>query len=246
MSGADPGAYVGAVLVGAFLLLMARILYWLVVIVPRKTKEIYLWLQTRGYTPLGADDDAVARTLERLAAIHPKDPMADAELRSWDVKRAALRDRWGCTRLLVNAMRLQRDRPGGSTSCSTTILVETRPVPVSADVHLVPALNRGSVHWKERYGLEPIASGLDEALLTRFQVYAAPGATAALPGRLVQALVELCPRLVETSRFCFQHGVSLRFQREGWGITTSNEVYRREDMELLLELADRVAEALQA
>ena len=51
---------------------------------------------------------------------------------------------------------------------------------------------------------------------------------------------------MDQSRFCFQHGVSLRFGPEGWGIATSNEVHEQADMDRLLDLADRVAEALRA
>jgi hypothetical protein len=67
----------------------------------------------------------------------------------------------------------------------------------------------------------------------------------ALRSRLARLLVEAFPLPLDTSRFCFQHGVSLRFEPEAWGITTSNEVHKQESMNLLLDLADRVADALK-
>ena len=247
MSRADPGTYVGAILVGAFFLLMARIFYWLLVIVPRKTKEIYTRLEARGYAPQIPDDESVARTLTQTAAIFPKDPMIDAEVPAWDVKRSAIRNQWGRQRLLVNAQRLQRDSPGvkyNSGTRTTTILVEPGPLPIQEDVHLVPAENDGSIRWEERYHLARVSSGPDEELLARYEVYAAARAAVTLPAPLVRALIEVCPRLVDTSRFCFQHGVSLRFGSGGWGITTSNEVHRQESMDCLLDVADRISEAL--
>lgn len=238
--------YAGGILAGAFFLLMARIFYWIVVIVPRRTKEIYDQLKTREYRPQSADDGSVARLLPQYAAIYPKDPVIDADVPAWKVRRAALRDQWRKKRLIVNAERLQQDKGGvkyNHTSCTTTILVETRALPLRANVHLVPAKNNGRIWWEKRYGLARVSSG-DSALLTHYEVYAAPDATVNLSAELIQVLIEVCPMLVEKSRFCFQHGVSLRFQPGGWGITTSNEIYKQENMDLLLDAADRIAKAL--
>lgn len=238
----------GGILAGAFFLLMGYIFYWLIVIVPRRTREIYSQLQMRGYSLSSVDDAPIAQLLSRYAAIYPKDPVIDADVPSWQVRRAALRDQWGQKRVIVNVMRGQRSSPGvkyNYSTCTATILVEQRPLPVGADVHLVPARNRGSIRWKKRYGLEPVPPGSDPALLTHYEVYAAPGASATLPAGLVKALIQMRPLIENQSLFCFQHGVSLRLQPEGWGITTSNEIYKQQDMELLLEMADGIAEALK-
>ncbi len=240
MGSPDVGTCVGAILAGAFLLLMIRIFYSLVVTVPRRTREIYARLAAEGYPPQADDDSAVAELLAKLAPVHPKDPMAGAELRPWRVHRAAMRNQWGVRRLLVNATRLQQ-RAGGSTSCSTTILVETRALRLGADVHLVPVGNAGAVLWRERHGLERVTADQDAALLAAYETWATPGSVPTFPPELVRVLLEIHPRFLETARFCLQHGVCLRFGREGWGITTSNEISRQEDMDLLLEVANRVA-----
>jgi len=239
--------YGGGILAAVFFLLMIRIFYWLLAIVPRRTREIYARLEKCGYFQRSADDAGVARLLSPYAAIFPKDPVIDAEVPAWKVRRAALREQKH-KRLLVNAMRGQRTNPGiksNYTTCTATILVEARPVPVNADVHLVPLRNKGNIRWQERYGLEQVVSGPDPALLTSYEVYAAAGAAVTLPEKLVKALIQVCPLFEEQSRFCFQHGLSLRFQPEGWGITTSNEIYKQENMDLLLDAADKIAEALK-
>jgi hypothetical protein len=239
--------YGGGICAGSFFLLMVYIFYWIVVIVPRRTKEIYARLEARGYFPQRADDGSVAQLLSQYASIYPKDPLIDADVPAWKVRRAALQDQSGQKRLVVNAGRSQRDHAGvknNHTSCTATVVVETRVLSLRHDVHLVPVKNNGSIRWKERYGLARVSSGLDAALLTHYEVYATPDADVALPPELTQVLIEVCPLLVEQSRFCFQHGVSLRFQPDAWSITTSNEVYKQENMDLLLDAADRISEAL--
>lgn len=241
-------AYGGGILLGAFLLLMARILYWLVVVVPRQTREIYTRLEASGYAPRALDDTSVAGVLTRLAPVFPKDPPADVDVPAWQVRHAAVRDQWGHQRVVVNAHRWQVERTGVRTSnlrCSATILVEPGALPLEADLHLVPAGNRGRFHWEERHGLPPASLGLAPELAALYEAHAAPGTGAALPEPLARVLAEACPLLVDRSRFCFQHGVSLRFGPEGWGITTSNEVHEQVDMDHLLDLADRVAGALR-
>ena len=189
MARPDVGTYVGAILAGAFLLLMARIFYWLVVVVPRRTREIYARLEAEGFTPQADDDGTVAELLARLAPVHPKDPMAGAELRPWRMRRGAMRNQWGVRRLLVNATRLQQ-RAGGSTSCSTTILVETRALRPGSDVHLVPVGNTGAVLWQERHGLERVTAGQDAALLAAYEVWATPGVVPKFSPELVRVLAD--------------------------------------------------------
>jgi hypothetical protein len=241
--------YAGAIAVGAFCLVMARIVYWLLVIVPGKTKEIYARLEATGYSSRSPDDGAVVRLLAQHAAIFPKDPPIGSEVPAWRVRRAVVRDQWGCRRLIVNAQRWQLEQTGvrnSNLSCSTTILVETRELPLREDVHFVPAENRGRIRWKERYHLPPASSGLDPELLEHYEVHAAPDAAVTLPGQLASVLIEVCPLLLDQSRFCFQHGVSMRFGCEGWGITTSNEIYKQEDMDLLLDVAGRISGTLRS
>lgn len=81
-------AYGGGILLAAFLLVMVRVVYWLLVVVPRKTRATYARLEASGYAPRAPDDTFVAQALARLAPVFPKDPPPDVEVPAWQPRQA--------------------------------------------------------------------------------------------------------------------------------------------------------------
>ena len=244
---------IGFIVAGGFFLLMGYIFYWIFVIAPRRTQEVYAELRMRGYRLLDPGDASIQPFLETHASIFPTDPLIGEDVPEWKCVHGAVKDENTWKRTIINARRTQRDRVGtgqNTTARDTTILIDSIERPGSELFYLVPCRNKVQVRWEKRYGLEKVeleeaASGLNPVLLEYYEVYTKPGQAVSVSTGLMKALIQVVPILKDQSLFCFQQGVTLRFQASSWSICTSNRIYKIKDMEKLMEVAETISASLQ-
>ena len=236
--------YAGGIFATVFFLLMGYLFYWLIVVVPRRVKKIYTEMTTKGYSLIETDDPTINNILNLLAPIFPIDPRIKETIPMWTCRNIAMIEKKNLKKIIINASRLNKDRvlrggsDSGSTSRTTTILIEKIELPFNAECHLVPCRNTSLIKWKERHGLQQVTSELGSDLLMHYEVYTKSGQIEDISSALNKALIQVCPILIDRSRFCFQSGVSIKFGSNGWGICTSNAIYKKEDMNILIDVAD--------
>jgi hypothetical protein len=237
----------GLILVIVFTILMIYIFYWIIVIAPRRVRQVFTELSTMGYSDADTDSKEVEQTVDLLAPIYPISPRKDQEIPEWKMHLALRRYAAGnTTRYIVNVSRSQIDKVGrmNSTLRKTNLILEKRDLNFSEPVYIYPFKNPGSVQWEERHKLQKITSGLDKELLKKYHVYSKSAVIKYFPKTLIDALMTVCDTLCDTSLYCFQGGVILKFQKEGWGICPANEIYKITDMKVLIKIADDISNAL--
>jgi len=243
----DP--YVGLIITTAFFTLMIYIFYWIIVIAPRRVRQVFNEFSAMGYSAIDPDSEEISRVVSQLAPIYPTGPRKDQEIPEWKKHLAAkLHSENNVTRYIVNVSRSQIDKQGkmNSTLRKTNLIIEKRRLKFSESIYLYPVKNRCRISWEERYNLKKIPKGLDldKEFLENYHVYSRSGEIRYFPNAFRDALINSCAALCDISLYCFQGGVTLKFQEEGWGICPSNEVYKSNDMKVLIEIADTISKAL--
>jgi hypothetical protein len=239
--------YGGLIFAAAFFALMFYIFYWIIVIAPRRVRKVFFELSAMGYSTTDPDSKEMSQIITQLSPIYPIGPRKDQEVPEWK-KRLAVKRYSGSdvTRYIINVSRSQIDKLGkmNSTFRKTNLILEKRNLQFSEPVYIYPVKNRCNVSWEERYKLKKISSGLDKAFLEKYHAYSTSGEIQQFPSSFRAVLINSCAVLCDTSRFCFQGGVILNFQKEGWGICPANEIYHFKDMKVLLEIVDAISRAL--
>ncbi|MBW1985079.1 MAG: hypothetical protein JRI53_10195 [Deltaproteobacteria bacterium] len=239
--------YGGLLLVIAFAVLMIYIFYWIIVIAPRRVRQVFAELSAKGYSTIDPDSQEISQIVTQLAPIYPIGPRKDQEIPEWKKNLAVkLHSANNVTRYVVNVSRSQIDKLGrmNSTLRKTNIILEKRKLQFSESVYIYPVKNHCSVLWEWRYKLKKITSGLDNEFLEKYHAYSKSGEIQDFPSSFRAVLMNSCAVLCDTSFYCFQGGVTLKFQKEGWGLCPANEIYKFKDMKMLIEIADAISRAL--
>jgi len=241
--------YGGMIFAAAFFLLMFYIFYWIIVIAPRRVKKVFSYLNKRlGYATLDKDSKVIVQMINTLAPIFPVGPLKDHDVPEWTRQLAVkMRTVNNADRYIINVRRSQVDKVGvrmNSTLRKTNLVLEKRKLKFTEPVHIHPIKNRVQIRWKDRYKLKKVSSGLDREFLKNYNMYNKSGKISNFPSPLRDALMNVCPSLCDRSRFCFQNGVTLKFQKEGWGICPVNEIYKEKDMKVLIDVIEKISVAL--
>jgi len=240
--------YAGIIFACAFGLLIIYIFYWIIVIAPRRVKQVFAYLSNLGYAIVNHNSKQIIQLIKTLAPIYPSRPLKDQDVPEWKRQTAVkMRTVNNADRYIINVRRSQVDTLGvkrRSTFRKTNLILEMRTLKFSEPVHIYPVKNRNSILWKDRYKLKKISTGLDKEFSKNYHVYTKSGKVSKFPSPLRDALLNVCGSLCDTSRFCFQNGVTLKFQKEGWGICPNNEIYKVKDMKALIEITEKISLAL--
>ena len=240
--------YGGIIITGAFFLLMFYIFYWIIIIAPRRVRQVYTTLTRRGYSPLNPDSEEIENIVHALAPVYPRRPRKDAEVPQWKchfaVKYHTVNQ---AARYIVHVSRSQIDQPGvryNSTLRKTDLILEKRKLKFTEPVHIFPVKNRGDVLWEWRYKLKKVSQGPDQEFLDQFMIYTKSGKISFFPDPLREALMGVYEVITDRSHYCFQHGIHFKFQKDGWGICPTHEVYKVKDINMLIGVAETISLAL--
>lgn len=237
--------YAGGILSASFFLMMGYLFYWIVVVQPHKVRKVYAEMVTKGYSSIEAGNPTIKNILNLLAPIFPIDPRIKEAIVEWTCRNIVMLKKHNYKRIIINACRLNADSAlrgpssgRSATERTTTILMEEIETPFNVSWHLVPCDNTSSIKWEKRHGLNKVTSEPIQDLLQHYQIYTKSGQVEMISHALSKALIQICPVLTDKSHFCFQHGVTIKFGSNGWGICTSNRIHTKKDMDMLIDIAD--------
>ncbi|MBN1783080.1 hypothetical protein JW948_18235 [bacterium] len=240
--------YGGLIMLCAFGILMIVIFYWIIVIAPRRVKQVYAGLLKKGYQTADPASRDIGQVIKTLSPVYPIRPLKDQPVPDWSVDLAVRMPAVnGSTRYVIHVRRSQVDRLSPRPASSlrkTDLILEKVSLKFTEPLFIVPIRNRCDVLWEWRYQLKKTTAGLDEAFLKKYHVYSRSGTADYFPVALRDALLHICPILCDTSKFCLQGGVTLKFQKDGWGLCPAHEIYKSSDMETLLRAAEAVSGAI--
>ena len=231
---------------------VAALLFWAVVIVPRRLDRWLDGLERAGWSPVPADDPEVRSAFARLAPLlRAASPIEGATVGELQVRRAL---RNGSCHLA----RVWQFVPELSQGHTTNVLhrffavVEPRPLHLPRELLIT---GRHGIHdipnpeaRTPGNDASPVSHGLDPAFARHYSVYARGDGPADVPDRLQSALVELAPLLVAGASPKFtSHWLpdsNLRVGPDGWGFTCG-DLSRREVMDEIPRVAGAVSAALR-
>ncbi len=227
--------------------IVGYVFYWIIVIAPRRIKQLFKDLQKKGYKIIPTDNSDLKDVLPLLAPAYPKRPRKDQEVPAWTIRNAAKSYDSQATRFIIHTSRLQVDRPGAgenATERRTIIFIENRKLDIQGTIHLTPKENPGNNFWKDRYNLKLITDSCNDKFMTHYDGYSADHTSLPFPDPLSKTLIEICPTFNRKELFCFQGGINLMFCADGWGFCPANEVYKEADFNVLLDVFDKISNSL--
>jgi hypothetical protein len=147
------------ILVPAGLGLLA-LLYWMFIVVPRRTRRIFARLASQGYRVVDPKDPDLELALSTLPPIYQYDPVQGFDTEPWQVRHVVAAS-WGDrTRYVVDAVRGQRELGGGTSARRayvlryTVMVLEQGSLELPCDLHVsVRGVARLMAGIDERQGL---------------------------------------------------------------------------------------------
>ncbi len=243
--------YLGPVIVIIFFLLMLRVLYWATVVVPKRVQRLLAGLKRKGYIDVDPEDPLLALIVEKLAPMYDHHPRQGYPIPPWKIIKAVSKSHTRGTRYLIYASRTQTEfsnrGPGNTESLRSSVMVlEERRLNFSESVYLKPAESTGrSKSCASMYHLKQAAPAKRSEFFDQYAFYTKSGAMAVFPDRLIETLTSLLTLFTLQDRHHVHiWGSNLKFSQEGWGLLSSEEIYKPESMEQFLKAADKISDSL--
>jgi membrane protein YdbS with pleckstrin-like domain len=226
---------------GGFFLFMMYIFYWAVVVHPRRVRQLFVTLVKKGYQAVGDTEPDMLRVLSTLAPIYPHTPSEDYPIPAWKVVHACKQEQTQHTRYILDVARSQAEGVGSDKYRRrvSVMFLEQGVLNVPETIHLTPSTCYHD--WGSRFGLIQVQDGIAQEFREHYHVFTTSGTIENLPDTLQNVLLKVLP-LTEKFRIL---GLTLMFRRDGWGICTGQELSTLKDMELMIDVADMIAETLK-
>jgi hypothetical protein len=234
----------GGIVAGGFFMLMAYIFYWILVIVPKGAKKVYADLATKGYSKVALPSLEIEKVFKTLAPIFPKAPKRGEPIPPWNIVNSAMRKKTYLKQFVFNGRRGQKTSPKKLVNVDTTIVVERCRLDFSEDIHLYPRANSTAGYWTHGFDLLEVTTEFDPVFLESYRMFSNSGKIDSFPDALKTALLTFYPTLSDRSFTPFQNGVTLRFTQDGWGICTSFQIYKSDQMSELMIIVSNLSKAL--
>ena len=234
--------YLPDVLIGAFCLGIAWVLYHLFVTGPRQRREVLDGLAASGYAPVPIHDPRLVAAIEQQAPHRIHEILERGEAPHVRCLQAVERTVDGRTRYVMATRRAYRFRraQGGRVNCYETMVVETMPTGVAAPFH-VNAFAPGQTATAQ----ERIENGLGQPFAGQFFAYADdPGAE--VPAALQAAFSDVAPAFqggIRPTATLPRQPLNTRFTASGWALCC-DVLMDREQMGELLKVADRLSDGV--
>jgi len=232
-------------------LIILFVFYWACFLAPRKATRILRSLQGKGYSQVPPNDLRLGNALERLTPImhHTYELSTVTKTSPWRVEVAYGNNAGWTSRFFAHINRsVSRSPRDGSIKLEhefTIAFLEIRNLPFKEEVHI--AGDRYSLDLE--YGLHAVDNETLGVLSSLFVFYTRDGKLEPLPPALEEALMQGAPflsvwaeRRNRSDPFLFH--ARIRFTPEGWGLISSEFVYRQEKMDALLRVVDRISRSL--
>lgn len=244
--------YMGPVVGGTIFALILLVFYWTFFVVPKRVHRLMAGLSKKGYADIDPANSRLSETVEKLAPIYGHHPRQGHPIPPWKIIKAVSNSCRGGTRYLVYTSRTQIEWSGsgsGNTNFQrySVMALERRKLPFAETIHLKPAKNPERVKCDDRLQLKKVMPLKLTSFYNQYALFTQSGAMTAFPEKLEEVLTTLLPL------FILQDGpavhiwdVNLKFSQEGWGILSSEQIYKPEPMAAFIEAADRISDTLSA
>jgi hypothetical protein len=242
--------YMGPVIGVTLFLLILLVFYWTFILVPKRVHRLLKGLSKKGYAEIDPADPRLSKVIERLAPIYDHHPRKNHPIPPWKVVKAVSSSRRGGTRYLIYASRTQVEwsgsGPGNTNHLRYCVMVlEKRALPFPEPVCLKPTRNPGKQECDPRDDLQKVMPEKSSPFFAQYALFTRSGAMVTIPDDLQAILTSLLPLFIlQDSPSAHIWGVNLKFSKEGWGMLSSEEIYKPEPMDRFLEAADRISESL--
>lgn len=226
---------------------MIWLFYWLIVVAPKKIGLFFKELEKEGYRSLEHEDRQMKHAIDQLVPPHPKRTSGGPNVTEWRARQAVKKIESGADSYiaLVNRSEAHVGDEGRKNYVQTTLIFfQERALALDGVVYFTPKKNKSSNRWKEYFGAEELLQGYQESVHQSYHIFSPEKRVVPLPGELEQELVEICDVLCQRELFCFNNGVNLKFSPQGWGICPDNYAYKKEHLQLLIDLFLRIDHTL--
>jgi hypothetical protein len=232
--------------------LVALILLWIFVFIPRRQARFFRALLWDGYSVLDRKDLMLPGLLDSLLPFAPGEILLTGPEARPRITRGVRRPVHGGFRVLARAWRNEVHHKRSARSHNEirffSLVMESRPLHLEGEILVVGKGIGWPPFWlphrDELLGVREISGEGSEAFAALYSVAAPGGKEVAVPARLQEALVGLADHLVASRLLQSGYlGVNLRFTPAGWGMIGDQQTGRA-GMARLLEVADRISDAL--
>lgn len=243
--------YGGPVMAISFFFFMLLIFYWIFVVVPKRVQLLFDKLSRKGYADVDPAESGLALIVEKLAPIYDHHPRKGYPIPPWKIIKAISDSHKRGTRYFIYASRLQIESsgsgPGNANSLRHCVMVlEKRKFEFPEAVYLKPADSAGGHKTCDsRYNLKKAVPENKSPFFDKYAFFTKSGSMAVFPDTLRETLTSLLSLFVIQKISAVQiWGVNLKFSQEGWGLLSSEQIYKPEAMDKFMEAADLISDSL--
>ena len=247
-----PVSWVGGHIGPLFFGLVALIILWVFVIIPRRHARFFRDMRREGYDTLDPKDQMLPELLDSLLPLITGGRLLTGPEARPRLSRGVRRPVPEGFRVVARAWRTEVHSEGAGRKHNEirffSLVMESRHLNLEGDIHISAKGIAWPPVWLPRrdelLGVREISGGGSEAFEALYSVAAPEGKEVLVPTSLQEALVELSDHLVARSLLQKGYlGVDLRFTPAGWGMIGEQQTGRA-GMARLLEVAERISNAL--
>ncbi len=241
--------YLGPV-IGSFLFLFILVVfYWTFFIVPKRIQRLFDKLSKKGYSADNPTDPHLFEIVEKLVPIYDHHPRKEHPIPPWKIIKSVSKSCKGGIRYLIYASRLQIEWSGSRGSSNSlrhcVMLLENRKLDFPEAVYLKPSSNAENEICDQRHNLQKVSPGEKAPFFDQYAFFTKSGSMEDFPGPLQETLTSLLSLFIlQDSQTIHIWSANLKFCKEGWGLLSSEEIYKPEPLEKFIEAANRISDSL--